>query len=160
MAFDLLLGVQQSLWPGTVKDWAELCAYVATILAALFAVPSYLRNSRRDRTKWLHDLYDRFYGNSDLREVRVKVDDGDTEFARNETDLGLMGKLDDYLNFFEFVALLEARGELSLSEINEMFDYPLRKIASDENLRVHIARQDYGYERLPKLLKKMGYWTV
>lgn len=108
---------------------------------------------------WLFELYQRFYGDLDLKRMRVRIDWGDTDFCLKEEreNAELLGQLDDFLNFFEFLAYLRERGELKEIEITTMFDYPLQKIAEDKALTQYIRRQENGYEKLPGLLKQLGY---
>ena len=147
------------IFPANVKDWAELTAYVVGILAVLFSVCQYFRNSKQERMRWLFELYQRFYADPELRKMRVRIDWGKTDFALNEVEQNaeLQGELDDYLNFFEFLAYLKERKVLEDDEIRTMFDYALKKIAEDNGVRQYIGRPDYGYEKLPGLLKELGY---
>lgn len=62
------------LWPASVNEWGQLVTYIIAILAAGFSVCQYYRNSKRERTRWLFDLYQRFYGQADLKGMRVRLD--------------------------------------------------------------------------------------
>ena len=83
-----------------------------------------------------------------------RIDYEETGFVEEE-DRELLPKLDQYLNFFQFVAILYRRKKLKKKEIVDMFDYPLRKIAQDEGVLQHLRR--YGYKQLDALLKKLRY---
>ncbi len=69
----------------------------------------------------------------------------------------MLQELDDYLNFFEFIAYLVKRNELKREEVLAMFDYPLRRVAEDKAVSKYIFRPEYGFEELRDLLKKLGY---
>jgi hypothetical protein len=73
--------------------------------AAIFSVWQYRRNSRRERTRWIYDLYRRFWEQPALRKMRERIDWGDTAFLETE-DKEELSDFDDYLNFFEFIGYL------------------------------------------------------
>jgi hypothetical protein len=141
----------------SLKDVLQVLAYGVAVFTAWFSVRQYLRNSARERTRWLFELYQRFYEQSALKSMRIRIDDHDTEFVVEEKNSELLGDLDNFLNFFEFVAFLRKQGEIKPEEINAMFAYPLSTLATDKNVLAYIRK--YGYEELNALLKEMGYAT-
>ena len=72
-------------------------------------------------------------------------------------DEALLRKLDDYLNFFEFIAYLWKRKELTGQEVRAVFDYSLGTIAGDAAVLEYIRQNQWGYEGLRELLDRMGY---
>lgn len=139
-----------------IKDWIEMAAYGVAILAALGSFLQYHRNSIRERTRWLFELYQRLYEQKTLRTMRIRLDSHDTKFVSEEKDLDLLGDLDDFLNFFEFIAYLWKKGELQLEEVRALFAYPLRTIAEDEAVMIYVSK--YGYDDdLGALLEELGY---
>ena len=118
---------------------------------------TYWRNSAQERAKWLFELYQRFYDSDSHTEIRRMIEAGGTRFAEEEKDERLLQRLDDYLNFFEFISFLLKSGRLKKKEAMAMFDYPLRKIARDNSICRYLSRPEYGYEGLNKLLKDLGY---
>jgi hypothetical protein len=141
-------------WPSLLKDAAQIGAYLAGILAALFSVWQYRRNSRRERTRWIYDLYRRFWEQPSLRKMRERIDWGDTAFLEEE-DKDVLSDFDDYLNFFEFIGYLWKSGELELTEISVMFDYSLRQLGQNKIIRSYLTK--YGYEQLNALLNELRY---
>ena len=141
-------------WPSLLKDAAQIGAYLAGILAALFSVWQYRRNSRRERTRWIYDLYRRFWEQPSLRKMRERIDWGDTAFLEEE-DKDVLSDFDDYLNFFEFIGYLWKSGELELTEISVMFDYSLRQLGQNKIIRSYLTK--YGYEQLNALLDELRY---
>jgi len=137
------------------KDWLQASTYVAAILAAILSVWQYHRNSARERTKWLFELYQRFYGQPELREMRVLLDQGKTEFVRGGDNQKLSADLDDFLNFFEFIAFLQQNKEIKLREIQVMFAYPLQTIGKNPEVMAYVREYDYG--ELDRLLKELRY---
>lgn len=136
------------------KDLVEVGAYAAAILAALGSWWQFRRNSSRERTRWLFELYQRFYESREFKELRMRLDAGDIQFVPHG-DAKLLADFDDFLNFFEFTAFLQRRKELEASEVRAMFDYILRILGGAPNLLGYIRQ--YGYEELDRLLKELGY---
>ena len=56
----------------------------------------------------------------------------------------------DYLNFFEFVAVLGKSGQLKENEIEDLFRYYLDCLEKNRKVREYIAGR--GYEHLDRLL--------
>ncbi len=79
----------------SLKEWVQVAAYVAAILAALGSWWQYNKNSKRERSRWLFELYQRFYSDSRLKDMSARIDWGDTSFAREESDRELCEKLDE-----------------------------------------------------------------
>jgi hypothetical protein len=58
------------------KDWLQALTYLAAIVAAILSIWQYRRNSTRERTRWLFELYQRYYGQPVLRAMRIRLDQG------------------------------------------------------------------------------------
>ncbi|MGH9789570.1 MAG: hypothetical protein ACRD5W_00045 [Candidatus Acidiferrales bacterium] len=139
----------------TFKDFLQIVTYVVAIFAAGASWWQYRRNSARERTRWLFELYQRLYEHPALKDMRVRIDWGDTAFVQEEKDASLFGDLDNFLNFFEFLAYLRKQKELHLREIQAMFAYALSTISKDKAVLAYLRK--YGYEELDALLKEMRY---
>ncbi len=149
---------QNSILTGeAIRLWAPTCAYFIGMVAALLSWYQYAKNSRRERSRWLFDLYQRFYGDPSLKKMASLIDWGETSFLRDESERQLWTELDEYLNFFEFIAFLKRNGQLKLGEIRSMFDYPLEKISDDPKVLAYLRLPEHGYEGLNELLKDLGY---
>jgi gamma-glutamylcyclotransferase (GGCT)/AIG2-like uncharacterized protein YtfP len=105
----------------------ELIKTLATVIAAAAAVWGiyvYFSNSRLRRAEWLASLYEKFYERSDLKDIREALDCEGGEsadisrFFRDEPR-----EFTDYLNFFEFVAVLQKARQLTKDEIEALFCY-------------------------------------
>jgi hypothetical protein len=133
---------------GSIKDLATIVGAVA----ALWAIYVYLTNSRLRRAEWLASLYEKFYERPDLKEIREILDcEGNdsadiTKLVRDEPS-----KFSDYLNFFEFVAVLQNSRQLKKAEIEDLFGYYLGCLENCPPVRNYIARK--GYEQLDRLLR-------
>jgi hypothetical protein len=143
------------MWPETIKDWMETAFYIIGIGAAFASFLQYRQNSVRERAKWLFELYQRFYEQSKLRNMRITLDEHDTQFVQAESDRESLADLDEFLNFFEFLAFLWKSGEIKEQEVHAMFDYPLATIGTDRRVMDYLVK--YGYEKLAEMLEKMGY---
>lgn len=141
----------------TLRDCVQTAAYFVGICAAVGSVLQYKRNSQRERSRWLFDQYQRFYSNPILKEMATRIDWGETHFTKDESQRALWGRLDEYLNFFEFIAYLKKTRQLRTEEIKYMFDYPLQQIATDKNVANYFSRKGYSYAGLAGLLQDLGY---
>ena len=140
--------------PTTLNQWLQGATYVIAILAALGSLWQYRRNSKRERTRWIFELYQRFYEQKNLKAMRVRIDRGDTAFISGDSDIYLLDELDEFLNFFELIAYLQRRGDLRQDEVLVMFEYPLRTIAGDKAVLGYLSQ--YGYDELRGFLKELG----
>jgi len=144
-----------------------LCAPLVTvvrdlfaILAGAFAIITYWRNAKVRRAEWLSDLHSKFFEAETYKQIR-SVLEGKGErwnnlakaISDNQTneDVELFV---DYLNFFEFVAGLQKLGQLSIKEIEQLFDYYLRQLAGEETVRNFVSTQ--GFESLQKLFAQLS----
>lgn len=135
------------------KDGLQAATYLVAIFAAALSWLQYRKNSARERTRWLFDLYERFYGQQTLRDMRIRLDTGRLEFL--DSDDEVPAEFDDFLNFFEFIAFLQRRNEIKKEEVNTLFAYPLQSLGKHAKVISYLRRYDYG--ELDQLLKDLGY---
>jgi hypothetical protein len=95
-------------WLDFLKKFADLIALVGTPAAAGWAVWNYRRSLKLKRATWMKDLYEKFYEQERLKEVRGVLD-GDDERKISEMVLKEGSAFTDYLNFFEFLAYLDGK---------------------------------------------------
>lgn len=123
----------------------------------LGAVRIYYRRSALERATWLSSLYSKFYEAPDLKRIRNVLDEGSPdapaveELARCEDP-----DLTDYLNFFEFMAYLEVRGESSKKDVAALFDYYLRLLSKHKDVRRYVWEDRNGYGYLKKLMTRFS----
>ena len=134
---------------------AETIKTIATVVAAAAAVWGiyvYFSNSRLRRAEWLASLYEKFYERAELKEIREKLDceqdSADIETLVSEEP----GEFTDYLNFFEFVAVLQKSGQLTTEQIEDLFRYYLNCLERSGAVRKYISAK--GYEQLDRLLRE------
>jgi hypothetical protein len=140
-------------------------AAVALVLAAAAALLTWLtfwKNLRLRRAEWLSRLYESFYVKPELKAVRAALDyDGEArrELLRcvesDPENAKALEPLVDYLNFFEFLAVLWTMKQLSLDEIQLLFGYYLRRLAEEPGI-VKFCREG-GFKNLLRMLEKLGY---
>jgi hypothetical protein len=121
-------------------------AAVVAAAAAVWGIYVYFSNSRLRRAEWLASLYEKFYERPELKDIRETLD---CEAAESTEIDGLINdeprEFTDYLNFFEFVAVLQKSRQLTPGEFENLFCYYL-----DCLVRKYIAAK--GYEQLDRLL--------
>lgn len=134
---------------------AQTIYYLMATAAAFVAVLTYRRNSTIEQARWLSTLYSKFYEAPDLKRIRMCLDESSpnaptiTELVRNEDP-----DFTDYLNFFEFMAYLEERGQLSRRDVAALFDYYLRVLSKHKEVREYVLEDRNGYGYLKRLLPK------
>ncbi|HEY4208162.1 MAG TPA: hypothetical protein VGM31_15160 [Puia sp.] len=136
-------------------EWMiKLVAGVAALVAVIVAVVNYRAQTRLKQAEWLKSLFEKFFENSNYKEVRqwleygrlhqrLTVEDQASREANEE-------KFTDFLNFFEFIAVLYVRRHLTVDQVNDVFDYYLKKIKSDPDCLNWIDQ--YSFEKLKVLL--------
>ena len=131
------------------------CVQILSGLSILFAAGTYYFNRKLKRAEWLKSLYEKFYENNFYKEIRKWVDWNNIqdEIENNDDYHTKQEKFDDFLNFFEFIAILEGEKQIKLDEIEKMFAYYLGRIYYSIYCKDYI--RDNGYENLEKLLAKM-----
>jgi hypothetical protein len=143
-------------WP-QAKEVVEVLAPTITavggIIAAFWAVLVYRSNARLRRAEWLAKLYEKFYEeNESLKDIREKLDCDENASPEIKTPDEQESGFSDYLNFFEFVAVLEKSGQLTSGEIEDLFGYYLDCLERCKPVRRYIGEK--GYEQLNRLLLK------
>ena len=134
---------------------AQTIYYLMATAGAFVAVLTYYRNSTIERARWLSSLYTKFYEAPDLKRIRKCLD----ENAPNSPAVQEMVREEDpdftdYLNFFEFMAYLEARRQLSRRDVAALFDYYLRVLSKHKDVREYVLEDGNGYGYLKKLLPR------
>ena len=142
-------------WKETLEIDATIAGTISSIgavLAAGFAAFVYYRNSTFARAKWASSLYEKFYEETALKQLRDRLDcvrDSDTV---NEIVIREESAFTDYLNFFEFIAFLKSSKQLKDSEIEALFGYYLDCLNRHDRVKQYVSNPENGYEGLAKLL--------
>jgi hypothetical protein len=125
---------------------------IGTVLAAGFAAFVYYRNSAFERAKWASSLYEKFYEETNLKQLRDRLDCLKDSDSVNEIVIREEPAFTDYLNFFEFIAFLKSSKQLKDSEIEVLFGYYLDCLNRHDRVRQYVSNPENGYEALAKLL--------
>ncbi len=93
----------------------------------------------------------KFYEAPDLKRIRKVLDDNSADAAAvEELVRSEDSDLTDYLNFFEFMAYLKDRRQLSKKDVAALFDYYLRLLSKHKDVRKYVLddRNGYGYLKI------------
>jgi len=147
--------MENSLLGLAILEWViKLAAGVGALVAVLVAVVNYRAQTRLKQAEWLKSLFEKFFENSNYKEVRMWLEYGQLHGRLTVEDQQLREineeKFTDFLNFFEFIAVLHARKHLTAEQVYDVFDYYLKKIKSDEDCQLWINQ--YSFEKLKALL--------
>jgi hypothetical protein len=145
----------------------EIGTAVGLITAAL-AYRNYHKQTKLERLKWLQQLYESFYKDNRYRPMRQRIDFDDLDdllplLRKNETrseklsqaQRDQLDEFTDYLNFFEWIAFLEHKGQLPFKDLDVMFNYYLCRIVQiDKQHQNKISKyiKENGYEQFLRLL--------
>ncbi len=137
---------------------AQIVVYTATTIGILVSAFSYFKNNKVKRGEWLKALYEKFFESDNYKEIRREIEydrlnsflDIDNKgMAQNEIN---EEKLVDFLNFFEFISVLQIKKHVSESEVKDLFGYFITALKKNEFIRKYI--QQFGFENLDKILIK------
>ena len=110
-------------------------------------------SARTERARWATHLYEKFYENKALKQIREDFDCGDEEtiaqIVKAETP-----EFTDYLNFFEYVAYLKRNKQLSMDEVEGLFGYYLDCMAKSPAIDAYVAdTKKNSYDYLHELMR-------
>ena len=140
-----------------MKDWIEILSKVFLSFGVVVAGISYRSQVQTRRGEWLKSLFEKFYEQSQFKEVRKWIESGEIEKKINlENSVSKQEEqVTDYLNFFEFVAMLYEGGQLRKKDLFNLFEYYLRKLKTSHASMSWINNHEYGFEKLRNLLNKV-----
>lgn len=145
-------------------DWGNVVAAIVALGAALVAWIAYKSTQRGEHTKLLVELFDRFYGRADYRDVfqafdgshpaklgelRAAMQTGAADGGSTMRDAEW--QLTTYLNFLEMVAALAKLGRLTRADVATVFYYPLERLRADQDAMRYLSSN--SYLRLKELLE-------
>ncbi len=105
-----------------------------------------------ERAKWSLGLYEKFYEQPLLKDIREILDSESDSEEVVSLVLRCPADFTDYLNFFEFVSFLEKNKQLKRAEIDALFNYYLKCL--NRHPRVIKFIEDNGYENLESFLRQ------
>jgi hypothetical protein len=118
----------------------------------------YRRSKQLERTKWMLQLYEKFYEEPRFKRMRDILDCGTQDNAQVTQVVDEEGpEFTDYLNFFEFVSYLTRRGELDDEDVEALFGYYMDCLNNQDPVRQYIGDASKGFEELSKGLEKRAH---
>src|SRR5271169_4089666 len=141
-------------WVTAIKPILDALAVCATLIAASWGLDTYHRSVRLERAKWMKELYEKFYEDNRLKSIRDLLDGDDDEEITRLVQNG-DPSFTDYLNFFEFLSFLHESKQIRKEEVQGLFDYYLRSLTRNAEVRRYIDDPSNGFEKLKRLLKQL-----
>ena len=130
-----------------VKTIFEIGYYVVAICAAIAAVIVYYQNRRLEQSRWASTFYEKFYEGPKYTKVRVLLDSSDLQKIEKVVDEEPV-EFNDYLNFFEHIAIFAESGQLTSRDVEASFAYYLNCLERQPKVRAYIENEEKGYEKL------------
>ncbi len=131
-------------------------------ITAIVAVFTYVRNGRLERAKWISELHEKFFVEEKYVKMRrildykqpeadyIKLSESFPIHAEN-SNIDSEELLVNYLNFFEFIAVLKKQNQLSIGEINDTFGYYILQLK--EHKWIVDSLRLYQFKNLPSLIE-------
>ncbi len=139
------------------KDWIDISIKALALGGVYIAAINYRGQRVIKKGEWLQSLFEKFYENLTYKEVRRWLDNKELETKITPDDNFVSDndeKFTDFLNFFEFIANLEAEHQITITDVQNLFDYYLQKIKHSPICMQWIKK--YGFEKLNILLNKLN----
>lgn len=140
-----------------LKTIAEIASYCVGIIVAIIAIVTYRSNSRRERSKWAIQLYEKFYESDHYGKMRDKIDCAADDPAVRDIVKSEDPAFTDYLNFFETVAFLVTRKQLSEDDVLSLFHYYLRCLKRHRVVTNYLNDREKGFEHLNEFLSRVQW---
>ena len=135
---------------------------VAGIIVAAIGVNGYRNSVKIRRSEWLYKLYNQFYVEPNLKEIRQMIDSekgicmikeliAKDEKSLDQKELDRLDQFTDYCNFFEFMMVLKKSGVLKPEDVKDMFRYYLDLFPSNV-IEKYLMKN--GFKLLSKYLQE------
>ncbi|MGB7284647.1 MAG: hypothetical protein WBE13_20440 [Candidatus Acidiferrum sp.] len=153
-------------WGTYLTGCASLILSCAAIVAGFLGLRDYRSKATAEKSKWLLQLYEKLFEDPKYKDVRQKLDYGDTDEIKSLIKIDQENKeftpaqrvqfdaFTDYLNLFELIAHLKEIGQLTSEDIKATFDYYLNLLTRERNPEIRQYLENTGFENLGKLLKE------
>jgi hypothetical protein len=136
----------------------QMAAYAAAFFGIIFTAITYHINNKVKRGEWLKSLFEKFYEENKFSDVRKNIEYNSLKSFLKIDDKGMAAnkeneeKFVNYLNFFEFISMLQFKKYIKPDEVKDMFDYYIDKLKNDTFIVQYVNQ--LGFENLEKLLSK------
>lgn len=142
-----------------LKNYFETISLIATAIIGMIAVATYRQNYRLRRARWMRFLYEEFYDDPKHKFIRRLLDYENKEdlerlkkSLEKDTEPELEEHFVDYMHFFELISTLWIMKQISLKEIDLLFDYYVKLLLEHDFILPYLKKQ--GYANTVKLLAK------
>lgn len=136
----------------SVKTIFEIAYYIVAICAAIAAVIVYYQNRKLEQSRWASMFYEKFYEGKKYTGMRVLLDSSDVHAIDKLVDEEPV-EFNDYLNFFEHIAIFAESKQLASEDVEASFAYYLDCLDRVSRVRDYIDNEEKGYEKLSAYLK-------
>jgi len=137
----------------SVKTIFEIAYYIVAICAAIAAVIVYYQNRKLEQSRWASMFYEKFYESNKYTKIRVLLDSSNVQGIEKIISEEPV-EFNDYLNFFEHIAIFAESKQLAGSDVEASFAYYLNCLAKIPQVRAYINNEEKGYEKLRAYLNK------
>src|SRR5438105_4757234 len=131
-------GSDHDLW----KTIPQIAYYVVAMIAAIAALVVYRRNHRLEQSRWLSNLYEKFYETDKYKRVRELLD------SKNTHDINELVENEDP----EHVAIFAGSKQLRADDVEASFCYYLDCLERHQKVHSYINDHAKGYENLRAFL--------
>jgi ribosomal protein S18 acetylase RimI-like enzyme len=155
----------------------KIVGLISAVIGIVYTVITYARSKYTEKINFLIQMHAKFIDNRDFHEIRYKIDRWDDELwaaikydtihTNNEkvdkkdeakyVNITLMGKFNDYLEFFLLVVNLCEKGPFTQKEIDRIFGYYLRLITENEVIWSYLNVEKYMFGDIVKYAKALNY---
>ncbi len=148
--------------PTLIEPWTKIFSELVPPIVAIIALCQYFRSVRTRRAEWLLSLFQSFYEGPSYVRTRAILDSDprtSSDLSRLESDIRNRSEgqnveaFINYLNCFEFVAVLRKQKQLRQTEICDLFKYYLQNLKKLPFVTEYVKNQ--GFERLDRLLDEI-----
>ena len=138
-----------------VKTYGPGIGALGTLVAAIYAVRTYRRSQRLEESRFLVQLYEKFFESVSYKAIREALDCGSEAPGVADLVTQESREFTDYLNFFEMVAVLIRQKQVSFTNVESLFDYYLGCLKKHRSVYAYIKEPSNGFEELSTLLARI-----
>jgi hypothetical protein len=136
-----------------INDLTQVIFYSVSTVGVIGALWTYWANHRLEQAKWVSALYDKFYQQPDLKGIRRALDCDPNSPEVSELVAVERAEFTDYLNFFEHVAYLVKRRQITRADADAYFEYYFSCLQHHSAVRDYVKNKAHGYELLAEWLR-------
>jgi hypothetical protein len=107
----------------------------------------YYQNRKLEQSRWASRFYEKFYETDRYTKIRLLLDSADTD-AIQQLVAEEPVEFNDYLNFFEHIAIFAESEQLRPQDVEASFAYYLDCLHRQAVVKSYIDDESKGYEKL------------